>query len=140
VGNLMAVQGGGQILNVASIMGFQPGPWMSTYAASKAYVLHFSEGLREELKKTGVKISVLCPGPTRTSFFRTAQLNADKFTDDKTMTAEEIALYTVRALDKNRAIIIPGRRNRFLAKLPRLTGRWMARKIWGSMLKSRTSV
>jgi short-subunit dehydrogenase len=56
------------------------------------------------------------------------------------MTAEEIALYTVRALDKNRAIIIPGKRNRFLAKLPRLTGRWMARKIWGSMLKSRTSV
>jgi short-subunit dehydrogenase len=112
---------------------------MSTYAASKAYVLHFSEGLREELKKTGVKISVLCPGPTRTSFFRTAQLSADKFTNEKTMTAEEIALYTVRALDKNRAIIIPGRRNRFLSRLPRLAGRWMTRKIWGSMLKSRTS-
>lgn len=140
VGNLMAVQGGGQILNVASVMGFQPGPWMSTYAASKAYVLHFSEGLREELKKTGVKISVLCPGPTRTSFFRTAQLNADKFTDDKTMSAEQIALYTVRALDKNRAVIIPGWRNRLLTRLPRLVGRWMARRIWGSMLKSRTSV
>ena len=140
VGNLMAVQGGGQILNVASIMGFQPGPWMSTYAASKAFVLHFSEGLREELKKTGVKISVLCPGPTRTSFFRTAQLNADKFTDDKTMSAEEIALYTVRALDKNHAIIIPGWRNRVLTRLPRFAGRWLTRKIWGSMLKSRTSV
>jgi uncharacterized protein len=139
VGNLMAVQGGGQILNVASIMGFQPGPWMSTYAASKAYVLHFSEGLREELKKTGVRISVLCPGPTRTSFFRTAQLNADKFTSDKNMSAEEIALYTVRALDKNRAIIVPGWRNRFMTRFPRFAGRWMTRKMWGSMLKSRTS-
>ncbi|MGH8416109.1 MAG: SDR family NAD(P)-dependent oxidoreductase [Pseudomonas sp.] len=139
VGNLMAVHGGGQILNVASIMGFQPGPWMSTYAASKAFVLHFSEGLREELKKTGVKISVLCPGPTRTSFFQTAQLNADKFTDEKTMTAEEVALYTVRALDRNRAVIIPGWRNRFLIRLPRVAGRWITRKIWGSILRSRTS-
>ena len=139
VGNLMAVQGGGQILNVSSIMGFQPGPWMSTYAASKAYVLHFSEGLREELGKTGVKISVLCPGPTRTSFFRTAQLSPERFTDDKTMTAEQIALYTVRALEKNRAVIIPGWKNRFLVRMPRLLGRWMTRKVWGSLLKARLS-
>ncbi|WP_268798258.1 SDR family NAD(P)-dependent oxidoreductase [Pseudomonas huanghezhanensis] len=137
VGNLMAVQGGGQILNVASIMGFQPGPWMSTYAASKAYVLHFSEGLREELKKTGVKISVLCPGPTRTGFFRTAQLEADRFTNANTLTAEEVALYTVRALEKNRAVIIPGWRNRLITRAPKLGTRWMSRKIWGSILKSR---
>ncbi len=139
VGNLMAVQGGGQILNIAAVMGFQPGPWMSTYAASKAYVLHFSEGLHEELKNTGVKISVLCPGPTRTSLYRTAQLDMDKFTNEKTMTPEEIALYAVRALDKNRAVIIPGWRNRLMTHLPRLAGRWMTRKLWGSMLKSRTS-
>jgi short-subunit dehydrogenase len=139
VGNLMAVQGGGQILNVASIMGFQPGPWMSTYAASKAYVLHFSEGLREELKKTGVKISVLCPGPTRTQFFQTAQLEAEKFTSDKTMTAQEVALYTVRALDKNRAVIIPGWRNKLIASAPKFGTRWMSRKIWGSLLRSRTA-
>lgn len=139
VGNLMAVQGGGQILNVASIMGFQPGPWMSTYAASKAFVLHFSEGLREELKKTGVKVSVLCPGPTHTSFFRAAQLNADNFINDTTLTAEEVALYTVRALDKNKAIIIPGWRNRFITGLPRVAGRWLTRKIWSSIIKSRLS-
>lgn len=139
VGNLMAVQGGGQILNVASIMGFQPGPWMSTYAASKAFVLHFSEGLREELKKTGVKVSVLCPGPTHTSFFRAAQLNADNFINDTTLTAEEVALYTVRALDKNKAIIIPGWRNRFITGLPRVLGRWLTRKIWSSIIKSRLS-
>jgi short-subunit dehydrogenase len=118
-------------------MGFQPGPWMSVYAASKAYVLHFSEGLREELKKTGVKISVLCPGPTRTAFFRTAQLEADKFTSHKMMTAEEIALYTVRALEKNRAVIIPGWRNKLVTAAPKFTTRWVTRKIWGSLLKSR---
>src|SRR5687768_16044225 len=81
VGNTMALQGGGQILNVASIAAFQPGPWMSTYYASKAYVLHLSEALRVELKACAVKVSVLCPGPTSTAFFRTAQLNTDKLKD-----------------------------------------------------------
>jgi NAD(P)-dependent dehydrogenase (short-subunit alcohol dehydrogenase family) len=87
--------------NVASLAAFQPGPWMSTYYASKAYVLHFSEGLRVELKKCAVNVSVLCPGPTRTGFFRTAQLNTDKLADSKLlMSPEEVALYTVRALEK----------------------------------------
>lgn len=137
VGNAMAVQGGGQILNVASVAAFQPGPWMSTYFASKAYVLHFSEGLREELKKTGVKISVLCPGLTSTAFYRTARLNEDKLSTSKLMMSpEEVALYTVRALAKNRAVIIPGWRNKLLTCLPRLGSRWLVRRIAGSLNKA----
>ncbi len=133
VGNLMALQGGGQILNVASVAAFQPGPWMSTYYASKAYVLHFSEGLREEVRKNGVKVSVLCPGPTRTPFFRTAQL---KVNDEKMMTPEEVALYTVRALAKNKAVIIPRLRNRLWAFSPRLGSRWLVRQISGYINKA----
>lgn len=137
VGNLMALQGGGQILNVASVAAFQPGPWMSSYYASKAYVLHFSEGLREELRKSGIKVSVLCPGPTRTAFFRTAQLDVGKLEHSRLMLSpEEVALYTVRALEKNRAVIIPGWRNRWLALSPRLGTRWMARKISGAINRS----
>ena len=137
VGNSMALQGGGQILNVASVAAFNPGPWMSTYYASKAYVLHFSEGLRVELKKCAVKVSVLCPGPTRTAFFRTAQLDDSKLNANRRlMSPEEVALYTVRALDKNRAIIIPGRRNRWLAFLPRLGSRWLTRTIAGMRNKA----
>jgi hypothetical protein len=133
----MALQGGGQILNVASVAAFHPGPWMSTYYASKAYVLHFSEGLRVELKKCAVNVSVLCPGPTRTAFFRTAQLNTDKLIDSKMlMSPEEVALYTVRALEKNRAIIIPGRRNRWRAFLPRLGSRWLTRTLAGMANKA----
>ncbi|MEG5264480.1 SDR family oxidoreductase [Pseudomonas sp. JDS28PS106] len=128
VGNLMAVQGGGQILNVASVAGFKPGPWMSTYSASKAYVLHFSEAFREEARKSGVKVSVLCPGPTRTAFFRTARLQVN---EQNMMTPEEVALYTVRALAKNRAVIIPGAGNRWRAFSPRLVSRWLARQISG---------
>ncbi|UVL89785.1 SDR family NAD(P)-dependent oxidoreductase [Pseudomonas sichuanensis] len=125
IGNLMAVQGGGQILNVAGLAGVAPGPWMAAYAASKAYVLSFSEALREELGRAGIKVSVLCPGPVRSSRRRIPRL------DDNSPSPEEIALYTVRALDKNRARIIPGRRNRWLAFAPRLLPRWLARKLAG---------
>jgi short-subunit dehydrogenase len=137
VGNLMAVQGGGQILNVASVAGFAPGPWMSAYYASKAYILHFSEGLREEVRKTGVKVSVLCPGPTRTEFYRTAAMDTDKLNaKTKMMSAEEVALYTVRALAKNRAVIIPGWRNRLMTLAPRFAPRWLTRRITGAINKS----
>jgi uncharacterized protein len=93
--------------------------------------------LRVELKKCAVKVSVLCPGPTRTAFFRTAQLDASKLVDSKMlMSPEEVALYTVRALEKNRAIIIPGRRNRWRAFLPRLGSRWLTRTIAGMVNKA----
>lgn len=108
LGNTMALHGGGQILNVASVAAFQPGPWMSTYYASKAYVLHFSEGLREELKTCGIKVSVLCPGPTRTAFFGTAQMDTAKLDrSQQLMSPEEVALYTVRALERTRPSSFP---------------------------------
>ncbi|NER62829.1 SDR family oxidoreductase [Pseudomonas sp. MAFF212427] len=129
LGNAMAVQGGGQILNVASLAGFAPGPWMTTYAASKAYVLHFSEALREELKQTGIKVSVLCPGPVRSPLRRIPRLDNSR----RCLSPEEVALYTVRALAKNRALIIPGRRNRWLAACPRLLSRWLTRKLAGAI-------
>ncbi|QXI38949.1 SDR family NAD(P)-dependent oxidoreductase [Pseudomonas xantholysinigenes] len=129
IGNLMAIQGGGQILNVAGLAGVAPGPWMAAYAASKAYVLSFSEALREELRRTGIKVSVLCPGPVRSSRRRIPRLAGDK----RCPSPEEIALYTVRALDKNRALILPGRGNRWLAFAPRLLPRWLTRKLAGAI-------
>jgi short-subunit dehydrogenase len=132
----MAEHGSGQILNVASVAAFQPGPWMSSYYASKAYVLNFSEGLREELRSRGVRVSVLCPGPTRSAFFRAAQMDVTRIAGSKLMmSAEEVALITVRALEKNRAIIIPGWRNRLLALSPRLAPRWLVRKLSGRLTR-----
>lgn len=136
VGNSMALHGGGQILNVASIAAFQPGPWMSTYHASKAYVLHFSEALRIELKKCAIKVSVLCPGPTRTGFFAGWQRDEKPSNHKKLMSPEEVALYAVRALDRDRAIIIPGRRNRWIAALPRFGPRWLVRILSGMFNKA----
>ncbi|CAD5108211.1 SDR family NAD(P)-dependent oxidoreductase [Zestomonas carbonaria] len=137
IGNLMVASGGGQILNIASVAAFQPGPWMSSYYASKAYVLHLSEGLREEFKEYGVKVSVLCPGPTQSAFFRNADLDDHRLRDGKLMlSAEEVALYTVKALARNRAVIIPGWRNRLAARLPRLLPRGLLRRLTGRINRS----
>ncbi|MBO3277580.1 SDR family NAD(P)-dependent oxidoreductase [Pseudomonas schmalbachii] len=131
IGYRMAQNGGGRILNIAATGALHPGPWMSSYHASKAYVLHFSEGLREELKGRGVKVSVLCPGPTQTAFFREAGLKPERFAGKRMMSPEELAFLTVKALKRNPAIIIPGWRNRLLAWLPRLAPRWLVRKLAG---------
>lgn len=136
IGNSMALQGGGQILNVASVAAFHPGPRMSTYYASKAYVLNFSEGLRVELKNARSRCRCSAR-PDPHGVFRTAQLNTDKLGESKLlMSPEEVALYTVRATEKNRAIIIPGRLNRWFAFLPRLGSRWLTRTIAGMVNKA----
>lgn len=138
LGNAMALQGGGQILNVASATAFQPGPWMSSYCASKAFVLSFSESLREELKTHGIRVSVLCPGPTRSAFSRSAGIASDKSAKPlRLIDAEELALITVKALEKNQAIIIPGWRNKLLAFAPRLTPRGLGRWLAGTRNKPR---
>ena len=95
----------GQILNVASIAGFMPGPLMATYYATKAYVVRLSEGIREELKKqkSNVKISILCPGPVDTNFNNVADVEFSV----KGLTSEYVAKYTVKKLEKKKFYIIP---------------------------------
>ncbi len=68
----------GKLLNVASTAAFQPGPFMAVYYASKAYVLHFTEALAEELRDTGVTVTCLCPGPVKTNFQKRAHLGGTK--------------------------------------------------------------
>lgn len=94
----------GQILNVASIAGFMPGPLMATYYATKSYVVRLSEGIREELKKekSNVKISILCPGPVATNFDNVANV---KFSM-KSLSSEYVARYALDHL--NKFYIVPG--------------------------------
>lgn len=94
----------GHILNVASIAGFMPGPLMTTYYATKSYVVRLSEGIREELKrkKSKVKISVLCPGPVNTNFNKVANV---KFAING-MESAEVAKYAINNL--NKFYIVPG--------------------------------
>lgn len=96
----------GQILNVASIAGFMPGPLMSTYYATKNYVVSLSEGVREELrkKKSNVKLSILCPGPVKTNFDNVAGVSFSL----KGKSSDEVARYIVKGMKKGKFYIVPG--------------------------------
>lgn len=103
----------GYILNVGSIAGFMPGPLMSSYYASKSYVVKLTQAIRKELKKSksGVSVSVLCPGPVNTNFNNTAGV---KFAV-RPLSSEYVAKYAVDMLFKKKLVIVPG----FTIKLAR---------------------
>ena len=103
----------GYILNVGSIAGFMPGPLMSSYYASKSYVVKLTQAIRKELKKSksGVSVSVLCPGPVNTNFNNTAGV---KFAV-RPLSSEYVEKYAVDMLFKKKLVIVPG----FTIKLAR---------------------
>ena len=105
----MIDRGEGRILNIASTAAFQPGPFMSVYFASKAYVLSLSEGLRHELAGTGITVTTHCPGPTESAF--AAQAGNDKtmlFKRGAVATSHEVALDAYQAMEKRRSIAVHG--------------------------------
>lgn len=127
-GNEMKKRGGGKILNTASIGSFFPGPFMSTYYASKAFVLSFSEALAKELKPNGVSVCALCPGTTNTKFFDRAGANtenSDILKKFKPANPEDVAKFAYKCLMKNKTVAVHGASNRafvfFQRFLPRKT-------------------
>jgi len=125
----MLERGKGGILNVASTAAFQPGPGMAVYYASKAYVLHFTEALAEELQGTPIKVSCLAPGPTRTEFAATADLQRSRLFSSGVMDAETVAEAGHRGFRQGRLLVIPGFKNRLLAFSVRLAPRSLARAV-----------
>jgi uncharacterized protein len=122
----------GKILNVASVAGFIPGPFMTIYYASKAFVLSFSEGLSVELKNTGVSITVLCPGPTKTAFEENASLGgSDLFKQMPVANALSVAKYGYSAMQQRRAVAVPGLFNKFSIVFMGLLPRVLVRNITG---------
>jgi short-subunit dehydrogenase len=120
----------GRILNVASTAAFQPGPLMAVYYASKAYVLSFSEAIAEELRNTGVTVTALCPGPTRTDFAETAKVgNSRLFSLFGLADAAGVAEYGFQAMMQGRRVAIPGIRNRLVAVSNRFSPRVLTAKI-----------
>lgn len=126
----MIKRGAGKILNVSSLAAFQPGPLMAIYYASKGYMLSFSEAIANELKGTGVTVTALCPGPTKTAFQKTVSedCSENKITFNMA-SAEAVAAYGYRAMLKGKSYAIPGRFNKFLAIIPRLVTRSAAAAI-----------
>jgi short-subunit dehydrogenase len=125
----MLERGKGRILNVASTAAFQAGPGMSVYYASKAYVLHFTEGLSGELQGTPIKVTCLAPGPTATEFAAVADLQRSRLFSFGVMDAETVARAGYRGLRQGRPLVIPGLKSRLLAFSIRLAPRSFARTI-----------
>ena len=123
----------GAILNVASTAAFQPGPKMAVYFATKAFVLSFTEALHEELKPHGVKVTCLCPGPTRTEFGEVAGFGGNGAFDKVAMEAGEVVEAGLKGMDRNRAVIVPGLVNKIGAISTRFAPRSVVRKIAGAI-------
>jgi short-subunit dehydrogenase len=125
----MIARRSGGILNVASAIAFQPAPYQAVYAASKAFVLSFSQALWAETRGTGVSVTALCPGPTRTGFVAALGAEVGHTAIYRRLAEPEPVIEAgLRGLDKDRAVIIPGVRNKLIAAAARFMPReWLAR-------------
>src|SRR2546427_10919584 len=122
--------GAGRILNVASTAGFQPGPFMAVYYATKAYVISFSDALAEELRGTGVTVTCLCPGPTHTGFQAAAQMdNVRIFKLPFVMNGASVARAGYDGLLKGKRMVIPGLVNKLTPVTARLSPRSMVTRV-----------
>lgn len=124
----------GAILNVASTAAFQPGPGMAVYFATKAYVLSLSEALHEEVKRHGVVVSALCPGPTATEFGEVAGFGPSNLLTKVSADSASVVRAALAGVDRGKAVIIPGLMNKSTAQAHRLFPRSWVRKVAG-MLK-----
>ena len=125
----------GAIINVASTAGFQPVPFMATYAATKAFVLSFSEALWEENRPFGVQVMALCPGVTETNFFEAAQMESPPMRYSQT--PEEVVETALRGLNRKKGAVISGWPNFFVAQAIRLFPRSLVLRATGKVLRQR---
>jgi uncharacterized protein len=136
---LMQARKDGAIINVASIAAFQPIPYMSVYAATKAFLLNFSEALWAENKDLGVKILVICPGPTESEFYTRAEF-PDSAAVLNTMTiasAQKVVREGLKALDKGQSTAVVGSfTNQIIVNLPRLLPRNLLVNAVGKQFKN----
>ncbi len=134
----MLERGSGKIMNVASTAGFQPGPLMAVYYASKAYVISFSEALANELAGKGITVTCLCPGATETGFAGRAGNDQSRlFKKLRPMEAKAVARAGYQGLLKGKTLVIPGLRNWLVAESVRFSprkvvtavSRWVSEKV-----------
>ncbi len=119
----------GSILNLASTAAFEPGPLMAVYYASKAYVLSFSEALANEVRGTGVTITTLAPGPTRTGFQKRGQLEDSRLVQGEIADAQSVALAGYRGLMAGKTLVIPGFSNKLIPWIVRVSPRGVVTRV-----------
>ncbi len=135
----MQPRGRGFLLNVSSVASFQPGPELAVYAATKAFVTSLTEALHEELRGSGIRVTALCPGLTRTEFQSVSNTSGleSAFPDFAWMSADDVARDGLRAVADGKAICVPGLVNKSLATVSTFTPRGLARRIAGMATRLR---
>jgi short-subunit dehydrogenase len=123
----------GRVLNVASTAAFQPGPWMAVYYATKAYVLSFGEALATELRGTGVTVTTLCPGPTRTEFFERAKMGQSRLKSMIFADSMSCAKTGIDSMHQGRVVVVDGLLNWVFSQTARLLPRSTTRSITGAI-------
>lgn len=131
----MRERGRGAIINVASTAAFQPVPFMATYAATKAFVLSFSEALWEENRPLGIKVMALCPGVTNTNFFDAAHIERPPMRIAQT--PEQVVETALRGLERGRSHVISGWANYLVTESERLVPRSLVARVVGTALRPR---
>ncbi len=124
----------GKILNVASIASFLPCPGFTVYAASKAYVLSFSEALREEVSGRNITVTALCPGPVDTDFWHRAGLISTRPFETFLLSPSRVAQIGLAALFKGKAVCVPGIFNKILVTLSGIAPRFLVRAICSKII------
>lgn len=132
----MLARGRGGILNVASTIAFQPGPYQATYGASKAFVLSLSRALWAETRGTGVTVTALCPGATATGFVGALGEDVSHTAAYRNLAKPEpVVAAGLRAMDRGRAAVVTGFRNRLMAVGSEISPGWLSTRISAQMLK-----
>lgn len=133
----MVQRGRGRLINVVSMSAFQPVPFFAAYAASKAFLLSFTESLAGELEGTGVRVQALCPGNIRTEFQQVA--GTDKVLFDRTPASspEEVVAASLAALEKGTLVVVPGFQNRLTVAAQSLVPRRLSRRLAGELFRPR---
>lgn len=138
---LPAIQArGGAVMNIASTAAFQPTPYLATYGATKAFVLNWSLAVNEDLRGTGVRAVAVCPGPTRSNFFKRAgfeipPMQSGGLNSLLDMTADEVAEKALIALAKGKPLVVTGWLNKCIAFFGSKTPRVLVTRIGGSILR-----
>lgn len=126
---------GGAVLNVASVAGFLPTPYLATYGATKAFLLHWSLALGEELRSEGIRVTTLCPGPTQTRFFAEAGFAEPPATGYASQSAEEVAIAALRGIARGKRLVVTGLQNRLVFGLAQMLPRGFAAGLSGRVLR-----
>lgn len=134
----MAAGSGGRVLNVASTAAYLPGPWMAVYHATKAHLLSLSEAVATELRGSGITVTALCPGVTRTGFFRAGGIEGQTLIQRLPMpTAERVALMGWAAMKEGRRVAVPGVENKVFALAGRMLPRALVLRLTAVFLRRR---